>query len=172
MALSPSRLCLLSSQKPARWTSAAAAAGHRWGSAGIYRARATTPFIAGTLVASLIRPLVKHRRRRAFDASPNAESRAHPEKSGFRKEAEYLLISSELFENLSLSRRSWFALRADSPAVVHTKDAIKGICSAVSFCACRMLHAKQWKCLPHYLWRTRQHTTSICTHHKWRVIAG
>lgn len=127
--------------------------------------RATTPFITGTLVASPIRPLVKHRQRRAFDASLNADSRARPEKSRFSKEAEYLLISSDLFENLSLSRRSWFVLWADSPAVVHIKDAIKGFCAPVSFCACRMLHAKQWKCLPHYLWRTRQHTTSICTHH-------
>lgn len=110
-----------------------------------------------------IRPPVKRRHCRAFDASLNAESRARPEKSGFSQEAEYLLISSELFENLSLSRRSWFVLWADSPAVVHIKDAIKGFCAPVSFCACRMLHAKQWKCLPHYLWRTRQRTTSICT---------
>lgn len=98
-----------------------------------------------------IRPPVKRRHCRAFDASLNAESRARSEKSGFSQEAEYLLISSELFKNLSLSRRSWFVLWADSPAVVHIKDAIKGFCAPVSFCACRMLHAKQWKCLPHYL---------------------
>lgn len=123
------------------------------------------PFITCALVASPIRPLVKFRQRRAFDASPNAESRACPEKSGFNKKTEYLLISSAFFENLSLSRRSWFVLRADSPAVVHIKDAIKGFCAPVSLCACRMLHAKQWKCLPHYLWRTRRQTTRICMHH-------
>lgn len=126
--------------------------------------RATTPFHHRY---TPIRPPVKRQHCCAFDASPNAREPCAPpptEKSGFSQEAEYLLISSELFENLSLSRRSWFVLWANSPAVVHIKDAIKGFCVPVSLCACRMLHAKQFKCLPHYLWRTHQRNSSICTH--------
>lgn len=49
-------------------------------------------------------------------------------KSGCRKKISfYLQISCMLFENISLSRRSRFALRADSPAAVHIKDVIRGL---------------------------------------------
>lgn len=65
-------------------------------------------------------------------------------KGGFKKKIlSYLLISGKFFENLSFSRRSWFALRADSPAAVHIKDVIKGLCVPVFLCASRTLHAKQ-----------------------------
>lgn len=93
----------------------------------------------------------------------------------FNKEiSSYLHISSMFFENLSFGRRSWFALEAESPAAVHIKDVIKGLCVAVFLCACRMLHGKQGD---GFLITSRGHadkqlTTALITCTPYRTIKG